>query len=138
MKKIVLIVIILLTAIVSFGQGLKKGNVMGFHVGTVTLAPGVTMDQYLYFIQTRVAPAFEKNYKGLKCHLVKGIKGENKDSYGFILFFKSKSEWEKYWSIEGPQPELGKVAAGKMKDVIAEWNKLGKNVDQYTTWVVEK
>ena len=49
MKRLILIAAIILVANCSFGQSLKKGNLVGLHVMTVNLASGATMDQFQTF-----------------------------------------------------------------------------------------
>lgn len=50
MKKLFLICIVLiLTSGFTFGQKLKKGNLIGTHVLTIELNAGVTMEQFLDF-----------------------------------------------------------------------------------------
>ena len=137
MKNFVIAVLFVLAAGFSSAQGLKKGNVMGLHVPEITLAPGVTVEQYNDFVLNKLVREYEKHYKGVKGYLFKGIKGDSKGSLGFVLFFTSKADWEKYFSLEGPQPEAGKIAYEKMKPILAEWNKLGKSVDHYTIWEVQ-
>ena len=49
MKKIIVVAALILFTGITFGQKLKKGNVIGTHVVTIELNPGVTMDQFLDF-----------------------------------------------------------------------------------------
>ena len=41
-------------------QGLQSGNLLGVHVITVTLKPGVTIDQFQNFYVHEVLPEYEK------------------------------------------------------------------------------
>lgn len=45
--KILMRTVLLLTAFTpAFGQGLEKGNLIGVHVVTANLKPGVTLDEF--------------------------------------------------------------------------------------------
>ena len=96
MKKLILIAAVILMAGITYGKGLQKGNLIGTHVVTVSLMPGVTMEKFMDFYKTKVIPEIEKNVPNMKEYIVKGIRGENKDSFGEIFVFKSSQERDKY------------------------------------------
>ena len=136
MKKLIFIAALVLAVISSYGQTLKKGNFLGFHVMTINLNQNVTMDQYIDFWKNKVLPEYEKNLK-CKCYLVKGIRGESKDCFGGIMVWKSEAGRDQFFNKEGGTNDLGKVAMAKLKPVLDELKKLGTYTTKYTDWVIQ-
>jgi hypothetical protein len=134
---------LLLCLIMGFGlttlsaQTLQKGAVLGFHNVTFTPNPDVTMNQCLDFFKDKLAPAYEKNFPGMKTFVLKGIRGECVDCISFLIVFPSDDVRNKYWKEEGAFTELGNAANEKMSPVNEEMAKYGKMVDKYTDWVIQ-
>jgi hypothetical protein len=85
MKKVVFIAAMSLISGIAFGQNLKKGNLIGVHTMTVTLKPGVTMEQFTQFYSNKVIPAMNKIDPEWQVYLVKSIRGNiNENSIGMI------------------------------------------------------
>ena len=135
MKKLIVLAILILIAGVSFGQKLKKGNLIGTHLVTIELNPGVTMEQFQDFQLNTVIPEFEKHYRGWEFYMSKAIRGENEHSYGWIIVIESEEIRDKYYNNESLN-ELGKAANEKLKPVMAESEKLGKTKRKYTDWII--
>ena len=108
MRRILLIAALLLFAGIAFGQTLMKGNLIGVHVLSVELKPGATMDQFIDFCQKEYIPASEKIYAGLKLYIIKGVRGEHKNSLGYIAQFVDEASRDKYYNADGGLNELGK------------------------------
>ena len=137
MRKLILFAAIILTTGIAFGQTLQKGNLIGSHVVTATLMPGVTMEKYIDFYKTKVIPEMEKNMPNLKIYVVKSIRGENMNSFGMIAVFKSAQERDKYYNTDGSDSELGKSVNAKLKPVMDELGKLGTLTTKYNDWIVQ-
>jgi hypothetical protein len=137
MKKLIFLTGLFLFTGITFGQGLQKGNLIGTHVVTVSLMPGVTMEKFMDFYKTKVIPEIEKNTPNMKEYLLKGIRGENKDSFGAIVVFKSSQERDKYYNADGSDTELGKSVNAKVKPVMDELGKLGTITSKYTDWIIQ-
>lgn len=137
MKKLFLFAALILLTGITFGQTLQKGNLVGTHVLTVTLQPGITMEKYLEFVKSKVIPEYEKNFPNMKVYLVKGIRGENDNSYGEIIVFKSSQDRDKYYNSDGSDNELMKSVNAKLKPVSDELEKLGTYTSKYTDWIVQ-
>ena len=135
MKKLIVLIAAVVFAGIAFGQKLKKGNVIGTHIVTIELNPGVTMEQFQDFQLNKVIPEFEKQYQGWKFYLSKAIRGENMNSYGWIIVIESEEIRNKFYNDESPN-ELGKAADEKLKPVIEESEKLGKITRKYTDWII--
>jgi hypothetical protein len=136
MKKLVFLMSLILVTGLTFGQTFQKGNLVGAHIITVTLQPGVTMEKFIEFYKTKVIPEEEKNFPGMKMYLIKSLRGENKDSFGGLVVFKTEADRDKYWAGEGVYTNLGKKADEKCKPVMDELNKLGTMSSKYNDWLV--
>lgn len=137
MKKLILISTIVLLAGITYGQSLQKGNLVGTHVAEVSLKPGVTMEQYTEFFINKYIPEAEKVWKGWKVYLVKGVRGENINSFGLIIIVNSQKDRDKYYNSDGTSNELGNTANEKLKPVQVELEKLGTFTTKYTDWVIQ-
>ena len=138
MKKLVLLSAIMLFTMLSFGQALQKGNLVGTHVMTVSLQSSVSMDQFIKFYKTKYIPAFEKNYPGVKIFMLIGDRGEKKNQIGEILYFESVKVRDKYWPVEDTSSDFEKAAAEKMKPIDEEFRKLVVDItNDYTDWVIK-
>lgn len=137
MKKFI-IIIITLTAITrfSFAQQLQKGNLVGVHVITITLKPGVTMEQVENFYTQSLIPAYENAFEGAKGYLVKARRGENENKLGLIWWFKTEQDRDKYFTTDG-FTAAGNAAMTKIEQVDMERDKLVTETDTYTDWVVQ-
>jgi hypothetical protein len=137
MKKLVFITVLILLSGFTFGQSLQKGTLIGTHVISITLQPGVTMEKYMDFYKTKVIPEMEKNMPNWKFYFVKGIRGENINSFGFIIIIKSVQDRDKYYNADESDSELGKSVNVKLKPVMDELEKLGTNTSKYSDWSVQ-
>lgn len=136
MKKLILTAALILMVGITYGQSLQKGNLVGTHVISITLQQGVTMEKFIEFYKSKVMPEYEKNFPGMKPYLVKSIRGENKDSFGGFMVFKSEADRDKYFNPEGGYTEVGNAAYSKLKPVLDELSKLGTMTSIYNDWLV--
>jgi len=136
MKKLALITVIMLLSGFAFGQALQKGNLVGTHVMTVTLQPGVTMEKFMEFYKSKVIPEYEKNFPGVKPYMIKSLRGENKDSFGGFMVFRSEADRDKYFKPDGSYTEVGNASYAKLKPVLDELAKLGTVTSKYDDWLV--
>jgi hypothetical protein len=116
---------------------LEKGNSLGLHVLTVTLATDVTMTQWLDFYSNKVIPEFEKNYEGGKVILFKCDRGHYENKIGIIIHFKSEKDRDRYWPEVGAPSDEGKAAREKTRPVTDELRKLGTWTDEYSGFVIQ-
>lgn len=137
MKKFIIAAAFILFAGVAFGQTLQKGSVVGVHTTTVTLNPGVTLDQYLDFFTNRFIPEFEKHFPGIKLFLVKGLNREVEGEYGKIFIIESKKVYNKYWNDDGSYTDITMAIAEKVQPLLDEGNKFGTSTDVITDWVIQ-
>jgi hypothetical protein len=136
MKKLIIIVALAVIAKFSFAQQLQKGNLIGVHVMTVTLKPGVTMEQVENFYTQNLIPAYENAFEGTKGYLVKARRGENENKLGIIWWFKTEQDRDKYFTIDG-FTEAGNAAMAKVEQLDKERDKLVTETDTYTDWVLQ-
>ena len=136
MKKLIFIAIVILITGFTYGQTLQKGNFVGFHVMTINLNPDVTLNQYIDLYKNKLLPAYARNFQA-ECYLVKGIRGESINSFGFMMIWKSEADRDKFFNKEGGTNETGKAAVEKLKPVMDELAKLGSGTSKYTDWIVQ-
>jgi hypothetical protein len=138
MKKLIFIAVLFLMTGIVFSQSLQKGNVLGFHNGTFILNPDVTLNQCVNFMKEKYIPEFEKNFSGVKCYILKGIRGEGEACISITYVFPSDDIRLKYWKSEGVYTDTGNAASEKMKALDEEMGKyVIKIIDKYTDWVVQ-
>jgi hypothetical protein len=138
MKKVVFIAAIILISGITFGQNLKKGNLIGVHTMTVTLKQGVTMEQFTQCYSNKVIPEMNKLDPEWQVYLVKSIRGNiNENSIGMIHVLKSDNVRSKYYKADGTQTELGISTNAKIKPVMDELEKLGTVERTWTDWIVQ-
>ena len=137
MKKLILATVLILLVGITFGQTFKKGNYLGTHIMTIIPDPDVTLNQFIELFANKAIPGWEKHFTGGKVYLLKGIRGENENSFAVIYTFESENDRNKYWKAEGGGfTELGKAADEKMTPIFEELNKLGTWTTKSTDWVV--
>ena len=137
MKKLLLISALTFMACFSFGQKLNKGSLLGIHIMTMSLKPNVTKDQFKSFFISKVIPAYEKQFPGVKAYLVNSIRGENKNSFGTMFLFETEQARNKYFNIDETPTDLGKSGMEKIDPVLKELEKLGTYTTKYTDWVIQ-
>ncbi len=136
MKKLLAITAIILFAGTLYGQSLQKGNLIGTHVLTLELKPGVTAEQFEEHYIRKFVPEFEKIRPGWKVYLAKGIRGEHKNSYGIIFVIESEEARDKHYNDDGSLTEFGKTELEKISSIIEEGKKLATFSTTYTDWLV--
>ena len=94
------------------------------------------MKQFQDFHISTLIPEYEKHYPGWQLYLAKGIRGENKNTYGWIMVADSEKTRDKLYKDNGSLTEYGKVINQKMKPVLEEVEKFGKLTRTYTDWLI--
>ncbi len=136
MKNSTLTFAFILLAGLAFGQAFEKGNLVAVHVITIDLKPDVWMADFQKFHTEKLIPAYEKNYPGWQLFLAQGIRGENKNKYGWIIVVESEEIRNKYYNDDGTVTDFGQKAAEKMKPILKEAEKFGKLHRTYTDWII--
>jgi hypothetical protein len=138
MRKLLIVTALLLFAGITMGQVLPKGTVVGTHTLSVTLQPGVTMEQFLEFLSSKYIPEQNKFDPDWQMYLVKGIRGNiNNNSIGLIHIIKSEKVRAKYLNPDGSWTELGNSINEKLKPISDELDKYGSYTAQWTDWVIQ-
>ncbi len=110
---------------------------IGTHVITVTLKPGVTMEQFIESYKSKVIPEMNKFEPDWKVYLVKSIRGDAKNSLGLIHVVKSEKVRDRYNNDDGSSTELGKSVSDKLKPIFDELEKMGTVTTTYNDWLVQ-
>ena len=138
MKKLfVIAALVMLTGIVHC-QILKKDVVIAVSTYTVTLQPGITIEQYVDFLMKKYIPEYEKNFPGSKMYILRGDRGEKKDQIGFMWYFESLKVRDKYYPNESDFSDAAQLAWGRMDTISEEESKYVVNSSRiYTDWVIK-
>jgi hypothetical protein len=140
MKKGLVFLAFALVGVLSFGQSLHKGSLLGLHTYTPSLKDGVTMEEYIKFVRDKGIPAYEKAFPGLKMYLVRSIRGQDSTSLGMLYLFENEGDRNKYFNDDGTMTDLGKAASEKLTDIGKEFEKYEVSTnapDKYNDWLVE-
>jgi hypothetical protein len=137
MRKLLIITALLLFAGIAFGQTLQKGNLIGLHVLSIDLKPGVTLDQYLDFFNEKVKPAWEKAEKGMKIFSIKGLRGEDMNEVGVLVQYEDEATRNKSFNPDGSPSEFGNKLNEEMAPINSELEKLGTYTSKYTDWIIQ-
>ena len=140
MKKGLFFLAFALTGIVSFGQTLHKGNLLGVHMSTPDLKQGVTMEEYTKFFISKVIPAYDKAFPGMKTYLIKSLRGQDSASMGTIYMFNTEADRNKYFNNDGTTTKLFTTANAKLDAISKEMGKYvtsSNTPDKYNDWLVK-
>jgi hypothetical protein len=137
MKKPMIIIALILFAGITYGQTLQKGGVIAVHHMKVTLAPGVTMDQFMDFMTSKSIPEMNKEFEGVKFFALEGDRGEGADGVAFLVYCESVEVRNKYWPEAESQSEEYMAILQKLQPLMEEQNKLGTYTRVYTEWVIK-
>lgn len=136
MKKLIIAVAIILVAGVAFGQTLKKGGVLALHHHQVTLAPGVTIDQYFDFYVDKIVPEMKKVFPGTTGQILKGIGVNNQHEYALLYYWESLELFRVYWNSDGTPTEKGAAGMAKLQPLFEKMNKLGESTQVPGDWII--
>ncbi len=140
MKKGLFFLAFALTSFFSFGQTVHKGNLLGLHVFTPDLKQGVTMEAYTKFFTSKVIPAYDKAFPGMKTYLIKSLRGQDSTSMGAIYMFNSEADRNKYFNNDGTTTELFTTANAKLGEIEKEMDNYitaASAPDKYNDWLVQ-
>jgi hypothetical protein len=137
MRKLILINAMILAAGIANGQTLQKGALVGMHTVSPILSPNVSMEQYLSFVKDKLIPAYEKSFPGLRCYILKSIRGECVDCIFLVFFFQSEEIRDKYFKPDGDYTDLGLKGKKNMQSVSDEMNKMDTSTEVYTDYIIQ-
>ncbi len=140
MKKGLFFLAFAFTGIFCFGQTVHKGNLLGLHTSTPDLKQGVTMEEYIRFFTSKVIPAYDKAFPGMKTYLIKSVRGQDSASMGELYMFNSEADRNKYFNNDGTTTKLFDAAISKVSAINKETEKYvtsPNTPDKYNDWVVE-
>ena len=138
MKTLIVISALSLVYQFSFGQGLKKDNLFGVHVITVSLKPDATIEEFKSFFVKEVLPEYKKHWRGLEGYLLKSARGEYKDSFAIMWLFESEKIRDSYFNSDGTPNSEELKAFEKVKPIEEKLSKYGTYTIKYMDdWVVQ-
>lgn len=117
---------------------LQMGSIVGLHVmSDIELKPGVTMAQVEEFMAKKFVPAFNDSIDGIQAVMLRGLRGEQKDEPGFIMYLGSDAVRNSIWGAEGVLTPKGQQLFGKIQPLIDERDQLFTfKKDHYTDWEI--
>jgi hypothetical protein len=136
MKRLIFAVAIVLVTGVAFGQTFKKGGVIALHRVEVTLAPGVSIDQFQEFYLNTVIPEFDKLMPGATFQFLKGIGENNQHQYASFHHWETLEAFHVYWNDGGTPTEKGAAAMAKLQPLLEDMNKLGTYTMVPGDWLI--
>ena len=105
----------------------------------VTLRPGVTMDQYVDFLKTKVVSEYDKNFPGSNMTIGCPDSWREKNQYCFLYRFDSVKEFNKYITNGTEMSDEVKAARARMESVKQEESKYildSRRVEvEWETWM---
>jgi hypothetical protein len=134
----IIILPMILTASLCFGQGLQRGNLFGVHVITVNLKPHATLDEFKTFFVDNVIPEYEKAWVGLRGYLVRSVRGEYKTSFAIVWLFTTEAARDRYFTADGKPNDLEKAAFERVRPIEEALKKYGTYTVKYKDdWLVQ-
>ena len=140
MKKPILVLMLLSVTLVTFGQKLEKGNVVGTHVGTINLNPDVSYNQYKTFLLTKYIPEINKGFNGdMMMYFAESDRSNGEAHVITIMYvFKSVEARNKYFPTPEKVSDLFTSTQEKLKPIDDQLTKLGAYSEKfYNDWVVQ-
>ena len=117
-------------------KSLNKGSLMGIHALKISLKRGAKIEQFENYFINETIPNYEKEFKGAKINLVKGIRGENKGAIGMVWIFESNEARDLYYDSNGAPTKLNQEVNQRLRTVNEGLSKIGTWTSKYTDWSV--
>ena len=137
MKRLIIAFAAILIAGFAFGQTLEKGGVVALHHYQITLATGVTMDQYFDFMTDKLLPEIQKAFQAkLPSKILQGIGVNNKHEYAILSYWESLEGFRTCWNDDGTPTEKGAAALAKVQPLIEKLNTLGTYTMVPGDWLI--
>ena len=97
------------------------------------------MESFKDFFVDEVIPVYEKQWIGLKGHIVKSVRGEYKNKFAIVWIFATEPTRDYYFNEDGTPNELEIKAFDKVKPIEEELKqKYGSYTVTYADdWVVQ-
>ena len=118
------------------GQTIQKSSLLGLHLVTITLEPGVTMDQYLDFFVNKYTPEYEKVTE-VQLFILRSVRGENINKLGILYQFESEEYRDKHFNEDDTLNDLGRSKMEKLQPIRDKLKKLGSSERiEFDDWLV--
>jgi hypothetical protein len=134
MKKLIIAAAFILIAGTAFGQTLQKGGMVSVHEWSLTLNPGVTMDQFLEHWNKNIISEVKNTMPEMRTYILKGLEDEN--TYAGLYYWNSLEDMGKYYNEDGSPTELGASAFEKLIPLIEELSEFGEFTWEQKDWLI--
>lgn len=118
-------------------KAFERGGSFGLHVLNVTLAPEVTMDQFLEYMIHQYVPEVEKHLQGVQVLIMKLRGKEDDNRIAWVNYFTSERSRDSYWPEPDTPSEEADQALNQVQSVLFELLKLGSWSEDYGVWLIE-
>jgi hypothetical protein len=119
------------------GRAFQKGGSFGYHKLTVTLAPEVTMDQFLEFWTDNYIPEFVKLMEGLEALIMKPVGEAPENQFVYVNYFRSASARDRYWPEPDTPSDHTNQATEQLRPLLFDLLQLGTWEDDYGVWIIQ-
>lgn len=136
MKRLIITSTLIIATVAVYGQAIKKDAFIRLQTLTITLNPGITMEEFKEFYLNKVIPDYQRNIPEVKFYLVKAIRGEEDGRLAVLWIVESDKIRDKYHNADGSLTEAGKEAWKKRQPVQDQLNKMATIATKYTDWMV--
>ena len=137
MKRLIITSTLIIATVAVYGQAVKKDAFISMHTLTITLNPGITMEEFREFYLNKVIPDYQRNIPEVRFYLVKAVRGEEEGRLAVLWVAESDKIRDKYHNADGSRTEVAKEARQKMQTVQDQLNKMATITEKYTDWVVQ-
>ena len=134
MKKLIIAAAFILIAGTTFGQTLQKGGMVSVHEWSLTLNPGVTMDQFVEHWNKNILSEMKNTFPEMKAYILKGLGLEN--TYAGLYYWNSLEDMGKYYNEDGSPTDLGAAAHEKMMPLIEGLSEFGEFTWEQKNWLI--
>jgi len=134
MKKLIIAAAFILIAGTAFGQTLQKGGMVSVHEWSLTLNPGVTMDQFLEQWNKNIISEVKNTMPEMRTYILKGLEDEN--TYAGLYYWNSLEDMGKYYNEDGSPTEIGAVAFEKLMPLIEALSEFGEFTWEQKDWII--
>ena len=118
-------------------RAFQIGGSFGYHVLTISLAPEVTMEQYLEYLTKKYIPEVVKHFTGVEVVIMKPVRGAQEDQIAYVNYFRSERSRDQFWPEPDTYSQRAEEEREQVQPVLFELLKLGTWTDNYGVWVIQ-
>jgi hypothetical protein len=141
LRRCLVAAVLVMVPIICQARGLERGNLIGVHVVTVDLKPGVSMEDFTKFYVEHVLLEYEKSWPGLEGYLLKSFFSDSKNKFAVVWLFNTVEDRNRNFNADGTANQLERAAQARVKPIEDKLKEMyGSYTVEYThedDWVVQ-